>query len=145
MSLSKLNDVRNFDQLACWQQSTDLACACYRLAKLFPKYEERALCAQLRRAATSVPATIAEGFGRGTQRDFARFLYMARGSLLEAESHLLFAQKVGYLRAEDLANVFRIRLRAGRSLNGLIARIHSQSRHSLPRGREPRGVDDSRR
>jgi four helix bundle protein len=65
----QLRHPHNFTDLECWICSRDLAIECYRLARRFPSYERHALGGQLRRSASSVPANIAEGFGRGTARD----------------------------------------------------------------------------
>jgi four helix bundle protein len=113
----------NFDDLDCWKYSHALAVECYRLTHTFPRYEQYALGAQLRRAASSVPANIAEGFGRSTPRDFTRSLFIARGSLFETESHLILARDVGHLAAEDVAEALELRRNAGRTLNGLISSI----------------------
>jgi len=115
-----------FHELACWKHSQALAIECYRLAGKFPAYEQYALGAQLRRAASSLPANIAEGFGRMTPREYLRFLFIARGSLFETESHLMLAQKVGHLSAQGVAEAVNLRAEAGRSLGGLIATIRGR-------------------
>lgn len=112
--------IRHFDQLPCWQHAYAFASECYRVARLLPRYEQAGLGAQWRRAAASVPANIAEGFGRGSQRDFARFLYVARCSLLEAESHLRLAENAGLIVHDSLVAAFDLGANCGRSLNGLI-------------------------
>jgi four helix bundle protein len=121
----------DFHELSCWKHSQALAIECYRLAGKFPKYEQYALGAQLRRAASSVPANIAEGFGRMTPRDYLRSLFIARGSLFEAESHLMLAQDVGHLTTEEVAEAVNLRAETGRSLSGLIVAI--RGRVSRPR------------
>jgi four helix bundle protein len=68
----------------------------YELTMVFPNDEKFGLTSQLRRAAVSVPSNIAEGSGRGSDKDFCRFLYLARGSLTEIETQLLIAQQLGY-------------------------------------------------
>lgn len=71
-----------------------LAEGCYRLTKTFPKEEVYGMVAQIRRAAVSVPANIAEGYGREYRNDYIRFLRIAQGSLKELETHLLLALRV---------------------------------------------------
>ena len=73
----------------------DLAQSAYELTKSFPKEELFGLTSQIRRAAASVPANVAEGWARRSSKDFQRFLNLANGSLRELETHLLLAQRVG--------------------------------------------------
>ncbi len=85
-----------------WQRSVDLVVDCYRLAATLPPEERFGLVSQIRRSATSVPANIAEGFGRWNARDFARFLAIASGSLRELETHLIVAGRIGYLSSASM-------------------------------------------
>jgi len=73
----------------------DLAEQAYRLTKGFPKEEMFGLTSQIRRAASSIPANIAEGWGRQGNKEFQQFLRVAQGSLREVETHLLLSQRVG--------------------------------------------------
>jgi four helix bundle protein len=82
----------------------DLAVEIYRLAAKFPRSETYRLGAQITRAAASVPANIAEGHARATRRDFANFVAIAKGSLMEAEIFLTLALRLAYL-TEDEASV----------------------------------------
>ncbi len=81
----------------------DLAELVFKLARLLPKEEIYGLRSQLTRAVASVPANIAEGNGRGTARDYANFLSIAKGSLGEAETYLLLAIRMDYLKKQDTA------------------------------------------
>ena len=88
-----------------WQRSMGLAEACYRLTTTFPREEMYGMTSQIRRAAASVPANIAEGQGREQTGVFIQFLRTAQGSLKELETHVLLAGRVGLLeenRAEPL-------------------------------------------
>jgi four helix bundle protein len=89
--------------LKIWQKSIVLVEACYRVSANLPVDERFGLTSQIRRASTSVPANIAEGFGRWNSREFLRFLAIASGSLRELETHLVIACRLGYLseRAND--------------------------------------------
>lgn len=78
-------------KLKIWQKSMDLVEACYRISLGFPRDERFGLLSQIKRAATSIPANIAEGYGRWNVREFARFLAIANGSLRELETHILIA------------------------------------------------------
>ena len=79
----------------------DLAVRVYEVTASFPRSEVHGLSGQLRRAASAVSANIAEGSGRTTARDFANFLAIARGSLLEVESFLLLSARLNFLAKED--------------------------------------------
>lgn len=100
------NGVQSFRDLLVWKQSMELAKACYLLTRGFPKEEAYGLTSQIRRASTSVPANIAEGTGRGSRKDYAQFLKIARGSLRELETHLLLSVDVGVTSAAPLASLF---------------------------------------
>jgi four helix bundle protein len=94
-------------RLQVWQRSVDLALECYKLSGELPREEKFALTSQIRRAATSVPSNIAEGYGRWNARDFARFLAIASGSLRELETHLIIANRLGYLSDVSTQSTFR--------------------------------------
>ena len=83
--------------LVVWQKSMDLAVEVYRLSKTFPKEETYRLTSQITRAVASVPANIAEGHARSTARDYASFLSVAKGSLMETETFLMLSVRLGYL------------------------------------------------
>jgi len=85
---------KSFRELFVWQQAMDLAKDCYLLTNNFPRAETYGITSQIRRAATSVPANIAEGTGRGSRKDFQQFLRIAQGSLRELETYLLLAPQV---------------------------------------------------
>jgi four helix bundle protein len=87
----------SYRDLVVWQKAIELVMLVYTLTKRFPKEEVFGLTSQIRRAAVSVPSNIAEGQGRLTKKDFRHFLGQARGSLLELETQLLIASKLGYL------------------------------------------------
>lgn len=89
--------MQDFRNLAIWQQAHQLALAVYRETSTFPPSERFGLTSQMRRAATSIPTNMAEGCGRGSDADFARFLQIALGSASELEYLLLLASDLGYL------------------------------------------------
>lgn len=95
--------VRSVQDLLVWQRAMDLVETCYRLTADFPQEEKFGLTSQIRRASTSIPANIAEGFGRWNPADFARFVAIASGSLRELDTHLLISTRLGYLNT-SLAN-----------------------------------------
>lgn len=93
--------IQSYQDLEIWQRSMDLAEQLYLLTRTFPKEELFGLTSQIRRAATSVPANIAEGWGRQGTAEFQQFLRIASGSLRELETHLLLARRVGMVKAEQ--------------------------------------------
>ncbi|NUQ61821.1 MAG: four helix bundle protein [Pirellulales bacterium] len=94
--------VRSYRDLEVWQVAMDLAEQCYRVTKGFPREEMFGMTDQIRRAAASVPANIAEGQGRQYTREFLNHLSIARGSLKELETHVLLSHRVGLVKEEDL-------------------------------------------
>jgi len=93
--------VRDFTTLKVWKKAHNLVLDVYRQTRQFPNDERFGLPAQLRRSAASIPANIAEGCGRHTEREFAHFLNIASASASETEYHLLLARDLGYLDSEN--------------------------------------------
>lgn len=87
--------------LIVWQKAMDLAVDIYQLARRLPRDETYRLVSQVTRAAVSVSANIAEGRSRATRKDFANFLAIAKGSLMEAETLLTLAVRLNYLKGEE--------------------------------------------
>ncbi len=81
----------DYKELTVWRKSRELVSELYEMTKAFPKEEKYNLTGQIRRAAISVPSNIAEGCGRHTSKETLRFLFIARGSLYELETHLYLA------------------------------------------------------
>jgi len=90
-------DRRKYQKLLVWQEAMDLVAGVYRVTERLPVTERFGLCQQLRRAAVSIPSNIAEGAGRHSDKEFIRFLNIANGSLLEAETQLLIALQLKYI------------------------------------------------
>lgn len=97
--------IDSFEQLKVWQESQALAVTVYTITKSFPKEEQFALTNQLRRAASSISANIAEGFGRESPKDKSHFYTMAYGSLLEIKNFLYLSQKLGYISEDGLSAI----------------------------------------
>ena len=93
--------MKDFRQLKVWEKSHQLALAIYKVTAKFPKEEIYGLTSQVRRASMSIPTNIAEGCGRNTDADFARFLQMAMGSASETEYQLLLSLDLGFLNKEQ--------------------------------------------
>jgi four helix bundle protein len=89
--------MRDFRELNVWQESHKLTLEIYEISKSFPKEELFGLTSQMRRAASSVPTNIAEGCGRGSQKDYAHFLQIAIGSAFEVDYQILLAKDLKYI------------------------------------------------
>ena len=108
-----------FQKLQAWHRAMDWTERVYEATASFPNDERFGLTAQVRRSAVSVASNIAEGSGRRSDRDFARFLEISYGSLMEAISQCLLAQRLGYLSADDLADLEAAAEELARMLSGL--------------------------
>ena len=93
--------VADYRSLEVWKRAYDLTLEVYRITRAYPNNETFGLAAQTRRAMTSLPANIAEGAGRASNRDYARFVAIAIGSSNEVEVELGLAKDLGYLGVED--------------------------------------------
>jgi len=105
--------------LQVWQKAMDLLVASYELACKLPSYERYALTSQLRRAAVSVPANIAEGNGRAHRGDYVHHISIARGSLLELETYIEIASRLNYATEEELIEIRDLVDHVSRMLNRL--------------------------
>jgi four helix bundle protein len=101
----------------------DLAVQTYQLAAKFPAYEAYRLTAQVTRAVASVPANIAEGHARGSKRDYANFLAIAKGSLMETETFLMLALRLGYLSKEEGSPTLTLVSEISKMLTALRSRL----------------------
>ncbi|TPN48279.1 MULTISPECIES: four helix bundle protein [unclassified Mesorhizobium] len=115
--------INSYKDLIVWQQSMDLAVAAYFLTKTWPKEELYGLTSQIRRSATSIPANIAEGYGRDNRGSYQQFLRIAQGSTKELETHLQIAERIG-LATHDQANQLLLATEAiGKMLRQLIIKL----------------------
>ncbi len=111
--------IQSYQELEVWKVAMDLAAECYRVTRTFPKDELFGMTSQIRRAAASIPANIAEGQGRNHTREFLNFLSMARGSLMEVETHLLLCVRVGLLSEDQLIPLLNLSERISQMLSRL--------------------------
>jgi four helix bundle protein len=105
----------------------DLAEACYRLTAKFPRDELFGMTAQIRRASVSIPANIAEGYGRNSKGAYGQFLKVAQGSLKELETHLLLVERVGLATNDVTAPILASCDSLGRMLRSLIRSVERSS------------------
>ena len=99
---------RTFQDLIVWQKAHQFVLAAYRLSNRFPRSEVYGLTSQLRRAAISVPANIAEGFGKSSRVDKARFMNIAQGSVEECRYYLILVRDLGYGDTEQLSQQLEV-------------------------------------
>jgi four helix bundle protein len=123
-----------YRDLKVWQRSIDLAERIYRLTSNFPQSEMYGLSSQMRRAAVSVASNIAEGWGRPSRKDYARFVLVARGSNDGLETQLVIAERLGFGESGQLTEANALSDEIGKMLNGLHAFLQSPRRKPL----EPR-------
>lgn len=116
----------SFKQLRVWQEAQSLAADLYKLVKLFPAAERYGLVSQIQRAASSVGANIAEGYGRLGQKEKVLFYNHARGSLLELDSHLDLAGRVGFVADSQIEEITSRIESVHKQLNALISSIKRQ-------------------
>ncbi|KXK11563.1 MAG: 30S ribosomal protein S23 [Chloroflexi bacterium OLB14] len=129
--------VMNLDQLGIWSRAKDFALIIYKeVVPHLPADEKWNLAQQLKRAAQSIPANIAEGHGRFHFLDNVRFCYIARGSLTETQSHLSLAHELGYLPKEIYINLTSHAESIGKQLNNYIAYLKrsKQGEKEFPAG-----------
>lgn len=118
--------LRSFEELEVWRKSIDLTEAIYHASGRWPLEERYGLTQQLRRAAASVAANIAEGAERGGTREFLRFLSIARGSLAESKTFLILAERLNYLDVSEGARLKERTDEIGRMLSGLAKSLQSK-------------------
>jgi four helix bundle protein len=92
--------MNKYKELKVWQKSVELATDIYKATKDFPSDERFGLISQINRSVVSIASNIAEGSGRGTKKDFSRFLSMAYGSAYELETQIIISNNLNYLTAE---------------------------------------------
>jgi len=111
--------MRPHEKLDVWKKAIDFVVAVYRATEGFPKEEKFGLTSQVRRAAVSIPANIAEGAGRKSSKEFACFLLNSQGSASEVETELLIASKLSYMHEAKYLSLRSSLDEIGRMLTGL--------------------------
>lgn len=119
-------------RLLAWQLSMQLARRVYGVTESFPRREIYGMAAQLRRAVVSVPANIAEGYGRLHRTEYRQHLGVARGSLREAETLFELSMDLGFVNADDVPAITELLDHVGRLLTRIILRLESSP---MPRPR----------
>ena len=115
--------MRGFKELKVWQKAHEMTVAVYETTRTFPREELYGLTSQLRRSAASIGANIAEGCGRRSDGEMARFLQIARGSASEIEYHILLARDLRYLPDQEFRRLSGQADEVQRMLTALIQRF----------------------
>ncbi len=121
--------MKAYKDLIVWQKSMELVREIYALSKKLPLEERFALSDQMRRAAVSIPSNIAEGYGRNTTRDYARFLGIARGSIYELETQMNICIMLGYISEQDASKAFDFCEEISRIIFAIIEKLNSKINH----------------
>ena len=125
---------KRFEDLIIWQRSRQLANLIYKLTSL-PSFKDTSLRSQMRRAVVSVMSNIAEGFGRGSNEEFLRFMFIAKGSVTKVLSQLYLASDLGYVSREEFQVAQKLGEQAGAMIQAFAKSLKAAGRGSL---RHPR-------
>ncbi|MCT4588621.1 MAG: four helix bundle protein [Carboxylicivirga sp.] len=115
--------MKTFRELVVWQKSMDLVTEIYEKTRNFPDEEKYGLTNQIRRASVSIPSNIAEGFGRKSDGDFARFVSIAMGSNYEVQTQLEIARNVGFMETGQLKILIEKLEEIDKMLKGLKSKL----------------------
>lgn len=118
--------LRSYRDLVVWQRSMELAEEVYRLCAGMPRFEVFGVASQLRRAASSIPANIAEGYGREYRADYVKHLSIAQGSLAEVETLVMLCVRIGHLEPPAVLRACGLSDEVSRMLRALLKRLGSQ-------------------
>lgn len=116
-------DQQGYRGLTVWQRGVEVVEAVYQLCKMMPHSERFGLVSQMQRAAVSIPANIAEGYGRSHRGDYLRHLSIARGSLMELETHLTITVRLDLLNRGDVVPVWQLCQEVGKMLTQMIRQL----------------------
>ena len=122
-----MGKIESYKDLIAWQRGMELVEQVYRITSTFPSQEKFGLTSQVRRAAVSIPANIAEGYGRRTRVDYVRFLDIARGSANEVETHLLLGLRLNFATGDDIAVALELINEVQKVLRGLAESLRRMS------------------
>jgi four helix bundle protein len=117
-------EIKSYKDLEIWKKGVRFSIDIYQITKTFPSEEQFGLTNQLRRAAASVPANVAEGYGRESAKNYIQFLKTARGSLNEVETFLYIGFGLNYLDKTNLNTLLEKSTEIGKMLNSLIKKLN---------------------
>ncbi|MHB9014472.1 MAG: four helix bundle protein [Ignavibacteriaceae bacterium] len=111
---------KSFKEMPIWKDAMKLAQDIFKLSESFPRKEDYGLTSQLRRAALSISANIAEAYGRNHSLDKINFYYYSRGSITETQNHIEYAKRVGYINEDSATNLDNILNKLYNDINKII-------------------------
>ncbi|MDK1031993.1 MAG: four helix bundle protein [Planctomycetia bacterium] len=117
--------LKSYRDLGVWQKSVDLVVLVYQLTKSFPSDEKFGVASQIKKAAASIPANIAEGYGRTHRGDYLHHLSMARGSLAELETHMVIAGRLNFIERKETVETWGLTQEVGKMLTKLIQSLRT--------------------
>jgi four helix bundle protein len=120
--------VRDFRSIGAWQKAHSLVLEIYKKTQAFPNAELYGLTSQIRRAASSIPANIAEGCGKESEAELARYMQNSMGSASELEYHLLLAKDLGYLEENQYQELNRATIEVKKMLSSFIKTLRLNNR-----------------
>ncbi len=121
------SEIRSYRDLRIWQEGMNIAEACYQITKTFPREEIYGMTSQIRRSAGSIPANIAEGYGREYRAEYIQFLRIAQGSLKELETHLLLSIRVGLATKQAIEPLLNRCESLGKMIRSLIRSLQNKT------------------
>lgn len=121
-----MTQIKTYRDLVVWQKSMALVTEVYKLSKSFPKDEVYGLTSQMRRCAVSIPSNIAEGYGRNSTSDYARFLRVAAGSLYELQTQIEIAMNLQYLGEVEFDEMYESSREVERMLSSLSRKLNDK-------------------
>lgn len=119
--------MKTFRDLLIWQKAMALVTNCYLTTRTFPKEEQFGLTSQIRRCVISIPSNIAEGFGRGTNKDYHRFLVISLGSLFEFQTQIEIAYNLGYIPENEFNSIYEHSREVERMLSSFMNKVKDAS------------------
>jgi four helix bundle protein len=134
MQAKKPTPIRTYRDLVLWQKAMGLAEVVYHSTEGFESAERYGLVAQMRAAAVSVASNVAEGFGRGRQAEFQRYLEIARGSLFELQTQAELARRLGWIKGEALSDLRDSLRELDAVMSGLIRSTRRTGSSGVPSG-----------
>ena len=121
------SSIRSYRDLKVWQEGMNIAEACYQITKTFPREELYGMTSQIRRSAVSIPANIAEGYGREYRAEYIQFLRIAQGSLKELETHLLLSVRVKLATNQVILPILNRCESLGKMIRSLIRSLQNKT------------------
>lgn len=115
--------MKTFRDLLIWQKAMTLVTKCYLISSNFPKEEQFGLISQIRRCTVSIPSNISEGYGRGTNKDYHRFLTISLGSLFEFQTQIEIAYNLQYISEENFNQLYEDSRELERMLTAFIHKV----------------------